>query len=41
MLRALAWAYLRTTLYPDDPAWADATAALSSMPKPLGKVEST
>ena len=40
VLRALAWAYLRTTLYPDDPAWADATAALSSMPNPLGKVES-
>ena len=39
-LRALAWAYLRTTLYPDDPAWADATAALSSMPNQLGKVES-
>jgi len=40
VLRALAWAYLRTTLYPDDPAWADATAALSGMPNPLGKVES-
>ena len=40
VLRALAWAYLRTTLYPDDPAWADATAALSSMPNQLGKVES-
>jgi predicted alpha/beta-hydrolase family hydrolase len=39
-LRALAWAYLRTALYPGDSAWADATAALNSMPNPLGRVES-
>lgn len=39
-LRALVWAYLRTELYPGDSAWADATAALNSMPNPLGRVES-
>jgi dienelactone hydrolase len=39
-LRALAWAYLRTALYPGDSAWADADAALNSMPNPLGRVES-
>lgn len=39
-LRALTWAYLRTALYPGDSAWADATAALTSMPNPLGSVES-
>jgi len=39
-LRALAWAYLRTALYPGDSAWADATAALATMPNPLGMVES-
>jgi len=39
-LRALAWAYLRTVLYPDDAAWADATAALKSVPNPFGRVES-
>ncbi|WNV86893.1 chlorophyllase [Umezawaea sp. Da 62-37] len=37
VLRALVWAYLRTTLYPGDPAWADATAALDSA---MGAVES-
>lgn len=39
-LRALVWAYLRTTLYPGDSAWADATAALNAMPEPLGRVGS-
>ena len=39
-LRALAWAYLRTVLYPGDPAWADATAALENSPAPVGRVES-
>ncbi|GLW23121.1 hypothetical protein Mame01_31640 [Microbispora amethystogenes] len=39
-LRALVWAYLRTTLYPGDSAWADAIAALNGMPDPLGTVES-
>lgn len=39
-LRALVWAYLRTALYSDESAWAEATAALENMPNPLGKVES-
>lgn len=38
-LRALAWAYLRTTLYPGDSAWADAVTALKSSPEPIGSVE--
>lgn len=39
-VRALAWAYLRTALYPGDPAWRGAIAALESQPDPLGNVES-
>ena len=39
-LRALAWAYLRTTLYPGDSAWAAAVAALESTPDPIGRVDS-
>jgi fermentation-respiration switch protein FrsA (DUF1100 family) len=39
-LRAMAWAYLRSTLYPGDPAWDDAVAALRGSADPLGKVES-
>src|SRR5262249_31114977 len=39
-LRALAWAYLRSALYPDERAWADAVAALRDSPHPLGEVES-
>jgi len=39
-VRALTWAYLRTTLYPGDSALPDAIAALESQPDPLGKVES-
>ena len=39
-LRALAWAYLRSQLYPDDTAWAEAIAALESSPDPIGRVES-
>lgn len=38
-LRALTWAYLRTALYPDDTAWPDATAALNTMPEPMGTIE--
>lgn len=38
-LRALTWAYLRTALYPDDTAWSDATAALNTMPEPMGTIE--
>ncbi len=39
-IRALAWAYLRSQLYPDDKAWADAVAALENGPDPIGRVES-
>lgn len=38
-LRALVWAYLRTALYPDESAWAEATAALENMPNPLGHAQ--
>ena len=39
-LRAMAWAYLRSTLYPGDPSWDNAVAALRGSADPLGKVES-
>ena len=39
-VRALAWAYLRSQLYPEDSAWDDAVAALQSSDHPVGKVES-
>lgn len=39
-LRALVWAYLRSALYPGDPAWATATAALAGAAEPLGRTES-
>jgi dienelactone hydrolase len=39
-VRALTWAYLRTTLYPGDSAWPDAIAALENHSDHLGKVES-
>lgn len=39
-LRALAWAYLRSQLYPGETAWADAVAALANGPDPIGRVES-
>ena len=39
-VRALAWAYLRSELYPDDKAWAGAVAALESDPDPVGRIES-
>jgi len=38
-LRALAWAYLRSTLYPGDSAWPDAVAALENNPDPTARVE--
>lgn len=34
----LTWAYLRSTLYPGDPAWPAACAALLAHPHPLGRV---
>ncbi len=38
VIQRLSWAYLRTTLYPEDPAWPAACAALSEL-KDLGRVE--
>ncbi|GJG86764.1 hypothetical protein tb265_19450 [Gemmatimonadetes bacterium T265] len=35
----LAWAYLRTALYPEDRAWPAACAALADGPAPLGRVD--
>jgi hypothetical protein len=39
-VRALIWAYLRSELYPGDPAWAQATAMLAGGTAPRGRVES-
>jgi len=38
-VQRLTWAYLRTALYPEDPAWPTARAALMDGPNPLGRVE--
>ena len=38
-VQRLSWAYLRTELYPEDPAWPAARAALMDAPDPLGRVE--
>jgi dienelactone hydrolase len=38
-VQGLTWAYLRTALYPEDPAWTAARAALMDGPNPLGRVE--
>ncbi|MGV8872646.1 MAG: alpha/beta hydrolase family protein [Rhodococcus sp. (in: high G+C Gram-positive bacteria)] len=40
IVRAMIWAYLRSTLYSGDTAWADATAALTSRPTAIGTVQS-
>jgi hypothetical protein len=37
-VQRLTWAYLRSTLYPEDSAWSDACAALESL-SALGRVE--
>jgi predicted dienelactone hydrolase len=39
-VQRLAWAYLRTALYPGDPAWREASDALTGAAQPLGRVES-
>ncbi|WP_055489067.1 chlorophyllase [Streptomyces sp. TP-A0356] len=39
-VQRLTWAYLRTELYPGDPAWQAARDALTDGPNPLGRVES-
>ncbi len=38
-VQRLTWAYLRTALYPEDPAWPAACAALRDSPDPRGRVE--
>jgi predicted alpha/beta-hydrolase family hydrolase len=40
VVQRMTWAYLRTALYPDDPAWPAACAALTDAAEPLGRVES-
>jgi predicted dienelactone hydrolase len=39
-VQRLTWAYLRTELYPGDPAWQEACDTLAADPDPLGRVES-
>ena len=40
LVQRLTWAYLRTALYPEDPAWPAARTALMESPYPLGRIES-
>ncbi|GLV60118.1 hypothetical protein KDH_69410 [Dictyobacter sp. S3.2.2.5] len=40
LIQRLTWAYLRSALYPEDPAWSAACAALMETPNPLGRIES-
>ncbi|AUX46554.1 hypothetical protein SOCE26_080600 [Sorangium cellulosum] len=39
-VQLLTWAYLRSALYPGDPAWQEAQDALTGAANPLGRVES-
>jgi hypothetical protein len=39
-VQRLIWAFLRSELYPEDTAWAEARSALTDAPSPLGRVES-
>ncbi|MFI0820858.1 alpha/beta hydrolase family protein [Streptomyces sp. NPDC021098] len=39
-VQRLTWSYLRSALYPADPAWQTAREALTAGPDPLGRVES-
>ena len=39
-VQLLTWAYLRTELYPGDPAWQAVRDELAASPDPLGRVES-
>ncbi|GGN34903.1 hypothetical protein GCM10012285_07440 [Streptomyces kronopolitis] len=39
-VQRLTWSYLRTQLYPGDPAWQSACDALTTAAEPLGRVES-
>jgi len=38
-VQQLTWAYLRSTLYPDDPAWQTTVTHLMGSADPLGRVE--
>jgi predicted dienelactone hydrolase len=38
-VQRLTWAYLRSELYPGDPAWQNARDALASDPHPPGRIE--
>lgn len=38
-VQRLTWAYLRSALYPEDPAWSAACTGLMERPDPLGRVE--
>jgi predicted dienelactone hydrolase len=38
-VQRLTWAYLRSKLYPEDPAWSTACHALTEDPNPMGRVE--
>lgn len=38
-VQRLTWAYLRSALYPEDPAWQEACTWLMENPEPLGRVE--
>jgi hypothetical protein len=40
VIQRLTWAYLRSALDPDDPAWLEAVDELVAAPSPLGRVES-
>jgi predicted dienelactone hydrolase len=39
VVRYLTWAYLKTALYPESTAWADASKWLAESENPLGKVD--
>lgn len=39
VVQKMTWAFLRSTLYPEDPAWPMACAALMEEADPLGGVE--
>ena len=39
LVQRMTWAFLRSALHPDDPAWREACAALAADPHPGGRVE--
>jgi hypothetical protein len=39
VVQRLTWAYLRSALYPGDPAWSKASEALMSRPNPQGSIK--